>query len=226
VPGVEMRRLDRGDLAQGGSFIAGVTSAQAAPASLVMCTRPSFDPTQITPFCTGDSAMANSVAPSKVIRLSVDVPPELAGGWCRLRGQVGTDGFPAGAAVGGQVDELAADINVCVVVAARWRWGTSSSSRYFMSAGAPAVARFGPDAHVARVIGAHVVHLGAGVVGSPTTRWRCPPYRESRSPTRSPPTCPQSPSEMPARQAAATACDRSCRPGDCRTGSTARACRH
>ncbi len=67
-------------LPQGGSFMAAVTSVHVAPASLVMCTRPSFDPTQITPFCTGDSAMANSVAPSKVIRLSVEVPPELC--WC------------------------------------------------------------------------------------------------------------------------------------------------
>src|SRR5216684_6296948 len=57
-----------------------VTSVQDAPPSRVMCTRPSFDPTQITPACRGDSAMANRVAPSKVMRLSVVTPPELC--WC------------------------------------------------------------------------------------------------------------------------------------------------
>src|SRR5205814_4216130 len=56
------------------------TSDQCAPASVDTFTRPSFDPTQITPAFTGDSAIANSVAPSNVIRLSVDTPPELC--WC------------------------------------------------------------------------------------------------------------------------------------------------
>ena len=58
----------------------GVTSVQCAPPSRVTCTRPSFDPVQITPGSSGDSAMASSVAPSKVMRLSVDTPPELC--WC------------------------------------------------------------------------------------------------------------------------------------------------
>src|SRR5256885_4058905 len=56
------------------------TSDQCAPPSVETFTRPSFDPTQITPAFTGDSAIANSVAPSNVMRLSVDTPPELC--WC------------------------------------------------------------------------------------------------------------------------------------------------
>src|SRR5256885_3883022 len=54
-----------------------VTSVQVVAPSRVTCTRPSFEPAQITPACTGDSASANSVAPSNVIRLSVVTPPEL-----------------------------------------------------------------------------------------------------------------------------------------------------
>src|SRR2546428_12253215 len=68
---------------QGGSFgMAPVTSVQCAPPSLVTCTSPSFEPAQITPtpLCAGDSASANSVAPSNVMRLSVVTPPELC--WC------------------------------------------------------------------------------------------------------------------------------------------------
>ena len=56
------------------------TSVQCAPPSCVTFTRPSFDPTQMTPAFTGDSAIANRVAPSNVIKLSVDTPPELC--WC------------------------------------------------------------------------------------------------------------------------------------------------
>src|SRR5690349_2879564 len=63
-----------------GSFGMPATLTHVAPASRVTCTRPSFEPTQITPACTGDSAMANRVAPSNVIRLSVVTPPELC--WC------------------------------------------------------------------------------------------------------------------------------------------------
>src|SRR5216683_2110333 len=62
-----------------------VTSVQDAPPSRVRCTRPSFDPTQITPACRGDSAMANRVAPSKVMRLSVVTPPELCSWVVSLR---------------------------------------------------------------------------------------------------------------------------------------------
>ena len=54
-----------------------VTSVQVVPPSRVTCTSPSFEPAHITPACTGDSARANSVAPSNVIRLSVVTPPEL-----------------------------------------------------------------------------------------------------------------------------------------------------
>src|SRR5437667_7286317 len=59
-----------------------VTSIHCAPPSRVTCTRPSFEPAQITPAppCAGDSAMANRVAPSNVMRLSVVTPPELC--WC------------------------------------------------------------------------------------------------------------------------------------------------
>src|SRR5260370_17237716 len=65
-------------LPQGGSFgIAPVTSLHVAPASRVRCTSPSFEPAHKTPACTGDSAIANRVAPSKVIKLSVVTPPEL-----------------------------------------------------------------------------------------------------------------------------------------------------
>src|SRR5437763_15097185 len=53
-----------------------VTSVQVVPPSRVTCTSPSFEPAHITPACTGDSARANSVAPSNVIRLSV-VSPDL-----------------------------------------------------------------------------------------------------------------------------------------------------
>src|ERR1051325_11470010 len=65
---------------QGGSLgIPPVTSFQVAPPSRVTCTTPSFEPAQITPAppCAGDSASANSVAPSNVMRLSVVTPPEL-----------------------------------------------------------------------------------------------------------------------------------------------------
>ena len=58
----------------------GVTLLQCAPPSRVTCTRPSFDPVQITPASSGDSAMASRFAPSKVMRLSVETPPELC--WC------------------------------------------------------------------------------------------------------------------------------------------------
>ena len=56
------------------------TLVQWAPPSVDTCASPSFDPAQSTPARTGDSASANSVAPSNVIRLSVDTPPELR--WC------------------------------------------------------------------------------------------------------------------------------------------------
>src|SRR6266513_3358970 len=68
-------------LAQGESFgILPDTSDQCAPPSVDTFPRPSFAPTQITPAFTGDSAIANNVAPSNVIRLSVVTPPELC--WC------------------------------------------------------------------------------------------------------------------------------------------------
>src|SRR2546428_1897519 len=67
--------------AHGGSFgMLPVTSAQCAPPSVDTCTSPSLDPVQSTPARTGDSASANSVAPSNVYRLSVVTPPELC--WC------------------------------------------------------------------------------------------------------------------------------------------------
>src|SRR6266566_1792576 len=56
------------------------TLVQCAPPSRVTCTSPSFDPVQITPASSGDSAMASRFAPSNVMRLSVDTPPELC--WC------------------------------------------------------------------------------------------------------------------------------------------------
>src|SRR5207302_9484804 len=56
------------------------TSVQVVPPSRATCTSPSFEPAHITPAWTGDSARANSVAPSNVIRLSVVTPPELC--WC------------------------------------------------------------------------------------------------------------------------------------------------
>src|SRR5438046_2529318 len=66
---------------QGASFgRVPVTSVQVVAPSRVTCTRPSFDPAQSTPARTGDSASANSVAPSNVYRLSVVTPPELC--WC------------------------------------------------------------------------------------------------------------------------------------------------
>src|ERR1700741_4075352 len=66
---------------QGAGFgVAAGTVTQAAPPSPVTCPRPSVEPAQITPACCGDSAMANSVAPSNVMRLSVVTPPELC--WC------------------------------------------------------------------------------------------------------------------------------------------------
>ena len=39
-----------------------VTSVQVAPPSRVTCTSPSFEPAQITPFSTGDSAIVNTVS--------------------------------------------------------------------------------------------------------------------------------------------------------------------
>src|SRR5262245_8200253 len=53
------------------------TIVQCAPPSWDTWTSPSFDPAHSTPAFSGDSASANSVAPSNVIRLSVDTPPEL-----------------------------------------------------------------------------------------------------------------------------------------------------
>src|SRR5690242_21610674 len=59
-----------------------VTLAQCAPASCVTLTWPSVLPVQITPAFIGDSAIAYSVAPSYVVRLSDEIPPELC--WCDL----------------------------------------------------------------------------------------------------------------------------------------------
>src|SRR5690242_14003654 len=70
-----------------------VTSVQVAPLSRVTCTSPSFDPAQITPACTGDSAIANSVAPSHVIRLSVVTPPEVCSWVVSLRVRSGEISF-------------------------------------------------------------------------------------------------------------------------------------
>src|SRR6266851_2153497 len=73
-------------LPHGGSFgIAPVTSLHVAPPSRVRCTSPSFEPAHRTPACRGDSAMANRVAPSKVMRLSVVTPPELCSWVVSLR---------------------------------------------------------------------------------------------------------------------------------------------
>src|SRR5690348_12944515 len=81
VPGLKRDGSMFEILLHGGSFgMPAVTLTHVAPASRETCTRPSFEPTQITPACTGDSAMANRVAPSNVIRLSVVTPPELC--WC------------------------------------------------------------------------------------------------------------------------------------------------
>src|ERR687888_337263 len=57
-----------------------VTLVQCAPPSIETWISPSFDPAQSTPALTGDSASANRVAPSNVMRLSVVTPPELC--WC------------------------------------------------------------------------------------------------------------------------------------------------
>src|SRR5205814_8571236 len=67
--------------------------SQVVPPSRVTCTRPSFEPAQITPACTGDSASANSVAPSNVIRLSVVTPPELCWWLVSLRVRSGLTTF-------------------------------------------------------------------------------------------------------------------------------------
>src|SRR6185437_476674 len=53
-----------------------VTLVHVAPPSRVTCTSPSFDPAQITPFCTGDSAIANSVEKYSTPRLSGERPPD------------------------------------------------------------------------------------------------------------------------------------------------------
>src|SRR6266849_3156107 len=64
-------------LLHGGSLgIGHVTARQVAAPSRVRCTSPSFAPAHTTPACRGDSAIANKVAPSKVMRLSVVTPPE------------------------------------------------------------------------------------------------------------------------------------------------------
>ncbi len=55
--------------------MAPVTSVQLAPASRVTCTRPSFDPAQITPRSTGDSAMAKSTEAYVGLTSSVVSPP-------------------------------------------------------------------------------------------------------------------------------------------------------
>src|SRR6185312_4466596 len=56
---------------------AGVTSAQCAPSSRVTCTLPSFDPAQMSPRVSGDSAIAKSVQQYSTPRLSSVRPPEL-----------------------------------------------------------------------------------------------------------------------------------------------------
>ena len=53
-----------------------VTFVQCAPASRVTCSRPSAVPAQITPFSSGDSAMAKTTHASSTIRLSTTSPPE------------------------------------------------------------------------------------------------------------------------------------------------------
>src|SRR5438045_9079520 len=59
-----------------------VTLVQCAPPSCVTFTCPSSLPVQITPAFIGDSAIAYSVAPSNVVRLSDVMPPEFC--WCSL----------------------------------------------------------------------------------------------------------------------------------------------
>src|SRR5215471_13900023 len=54
-----------------------VTFVQCAPASCVTLTCPSVLPVQMTPAFIGDSAIAYNVPPSKVVRLSELMPPEL-----------------------------------------------------------------------------------------------------------------------------------------------------
>ena len=53
-----------------------VTLVQVFPASRVRLICPSLLPVQMSPFSSGDSAIAKSVEPSNVIRLSVVMPPE------------------------------------------------------------------------------------------------------------------------------------------------------
>src|SRR5436309_10270865 len=57
-----------------------VTSVHCPRPSRVTCTRPWFDPGQITPAWSSDAAMANRDAPWSVMRLSVVTPPEVC--WC------------------------------------------------------------------------------------------------------------------------------------------------
>ncbi len=61
----------------GKSGMLAVRLVHSLPPSLVNCTCPSLVPTQIIPACNGDSSIAKSVDPSKVIKLSTATPPEL-----------------------------------------------------------------------------------------------------------------------------------------------------
>src|SRR3954468_12501076 len=54
-----------------------VTFVQLLPASRVTCTRPSLVPTQMTPACFGDSAIAWMTPPYSTPMLSGVRPPEL-----------------------------------------------------------------------------------------------------------------------------------------------------
>ena len=79
---VVSRRLDvaHGARAAAGPGMFAVTLVQRPPSLRVTCTWPSLVPAQITPFSSGDSAIANTTPAYSTPMLSGVRPPEIAAG--------------------------------------------------------------------------------------------------------------------------------------------------
>ena len=165
-PGVEVRRLDVGDLAprrQLGEVARHIRPLPAAVAcdvhQAVVRARPD-DASLERRF--GDGEQGRTVERHEVI--GRDAARGLLVGRV-VTSKIGADHLPAGAAIGRQVHDLASDVDPGVIVG-RQRDREGPVPAVFEVGRPPAVARLGPHAHVAGVIGARVVHLEPAVVAA------------------------------------------------------------
>ena len=93
-----------------------MTLAQRPPLLRVTCTWPSLVPAQITPFSSGDSAIANTTPAYSTPMLSGVRPPEIVQMRLVVQRQVRADLLPALPAVRRPVDVLAARVDRVVIV--------------------------------------------------------------------------------------------------------------